>query len=222
MFDAWGMSLIDCTRGSSNVENVHRQLITVFGSWHTGLEMSDALLAERRHRYTSGISEARRADYPVLGHVDTWLVDHLQRLVMTNHGVQLYPNWSNTDDFVDTSEEFGTVPLHSPELVAAVDLIGVTPCTCPYASKCRCVAKLTPDQTYMCQKMRVKLPFLPVHGHDECRLFATLMLTSVIGATVDFETMALEWCKHVLVGGKASPMRQCVNPFASMCYCACH
>ena len=32
----------------------------------------------------------------------------------------LYPTWSNASDFEPTQETFGTVPLASPELVAAM------------------------------------------------------------------------------------------------------
>ena len=55
-----------------------------------------------------------------VGHYNTWLIDSLQRLVEKNHGVVLYPTWSNASDFEPTQETFGTVPLASPELVAAM------------------------------------------------------------------------------------------------------
>ena len=194
--DAWGMPLIDCNRGTPGTENAHRQLIVTFGTWNTGLEMSEALLSERRHRHNISAAESRRVDYPKLGHVDTWLVDLHQRLVYENHGVILYPNWSSATDFVDTAETFGTVRIHSSALNDAMNLISVEPCRCRYPHKCKCPCKLTSDQQFMCRKMKTKLPFLPVNGPSECKLFATLMLNT--GSTkIDFEEMAIAWCAHV-------------------------
>ena len=80
---------------------------------------------EFRHRLNHGVSERRRLGFPRLGHVDTWLVDSLQLLVEENHGVLLFPDWSNASDFLSTPETFGTVPLHSNELGAAIAAIDV-------------------------------------------------------------------------------------------------
>ena len=101
----------------------------------------------------------------------------------------LHENWSNTSDFVNTPEIFGTVAIHSPALTDAMRLIDVQPCTCKHPHKCKCVCKLTADQKYICTKMNTRLPFLPVDGPAECKLFATMML-STSSAVVDFEKMA--------------------------------
>ena len=108
--------------------------------------MSDALLAEFRHRYNQRCSERRRAGFPKLGHYDTWLVDKLQRLVELNHNKALFPDWSNTSDYITTDERFGTVPIYSEELKVAI-------CTRAAALKAKDArafaeikAKLTPDQ----------------------------------------------------------------------------
>ena len=60
-----------CSRGTNDTECVHKQIVTTFGTWCTGIEMSDALLAEFRHRYNQRCSERRRAGFPRLGHYDT-------------------------------------------------------------------------------------------------------------------------------------------------------
>ena len=73
--DADGTPLLDCSRGTNDTECVHKQIITTFGSWCTGVRMSDALLREFRHRYNQRVSERRRPGFPKLGHYDTWLVD---------------------------------------------------------------------------------------------------------------------------------------------------
>ena len=77
-FDEHGIPLLDCNRGTNGVENTHKQIVTTFGTWCTGAEMADCLLAERRHRYNHNMSERRRHGFPKIGHYDTWLIDLLQ------------------------------------------------------------------------------------------------------------------------------------------------
>jgi hypothetical protein len=76
MFDEHGLPLLDCNRGTNDVENSHKQLLATFGSWCTGAEMVDCLLAERRHRYN--VSEHKWRGFPKTGHNDTWIIDHWQ------------------------------------------------------------------------------------------------------------------------------------------------
>ena len=64
----------------------HKQLEHTFGSWHTGVEMSDWLLVWWHHSYTQHISERRRPGFPKIGHSQTWLIDKVQLLVEKNHG----------------------------------------------------------------------------------------------------------------------------------------
>ena len=136
-FDEHGIALLDCNRGTNDVENSHKQIITTFGTWCTGVEMADCLLAERRHRYNHRVSERRRRGFPKLGHFDTWLIDKLQLLIEKNHNKLFYPSWPNTGDYADTSEQFGTVPIHSAELGAALAAISLAP---------KVTAKFTSDQ----------------------------------------------------------------------------
>ena len=114
---------LDCSRGSNDTECAHKQFITTFGMWNTGVEMSDVLMAEWRHRYNAHVSERWRLGFPVIGHYDTWLIDYLQIIVKRNHGVLLYPDWSNASDYVITREKFGTVAIHSPQLADAINNI---------------------------------------------------------------------------------------------------
>lgn len=46
-----------------------------------------------------------------------------------------------------------------------------------------------------CRKYGTKLPFLPVHGAEELRLYGRLMRRTQ--GAVDFEQLALKWCTHV-------------------------
>ena len=88
----YGMEMIECICGTNRTEAYHKNLAVTFGSWHTGVEMSDCLLSERRHRHNHRASERRRSGFPKIGHYDTWLIDQLQILVLKNHGHVLYPN----------------------------------------------------------------------------------------------------------------------------------
>ena len=175
---------------STTATGVHRvrpqEIVTTFGTWCTGVEMPDVLLAEFRHRYNHRVSERRRTGFPKLGHYDTWLIDSLQLIVERNHGVQLFEGWSNTSDFVDTPERCGTVCLHSPELGAAIEAIELE---LDADSK---PPKLTADQKYICEAMGTKLPLLPVHGEAECRLFSQL-IGEVLAGEPDFDQMAISW-----------------------------
>ena len=80
-FNSLGLPLLECSRGTNLTECVHKHIMTTFGSWVTGVEMSDALLAFSRHVYNQHVSERRRLGFPVLGHPFTWLTDLIQRLV---------------------------------------------------------------------------------------------------------------------------------------------
>ena len=155
-FDRHNIALIDCARGSNFPENVHKQITTTFGEWCTGVEMADALMAEFRHRFNQHVAERRRAGFPKLGMYDTWVIDSLQILVERNHGVLLYSEWSNTSDFVDTPESFGTVPIHTVELGQAIAGIELPD-----------PPKLSSDQRYISKMMRTPLPPLPVYGRAE-------------------------------------------------------
>jgi len=132
-------------------------------------------------------------DYPKVGHPDTWLEDSLQLLVLDNHGALRHPNWSNTNDFIPTSEQFGTVCLHSHTLHTRVhELGGQIPD--------HIQTKLSADQKYLCSQMGtpdkpLPLPFLPVCGPEEYAVFDRMML--VHKGPIDFEKMALDWCDHV-------------------------
>ena len=182
----YGLQLLDCNRGTNDVENDHKQYVTTFGTWHTGIQMSDCLLAERRHRHNQRMSERYRSGFPRLGHYDSWKIDLLQILVQKNHGRLLYPYWVNASDFRDTPESFNTVALHSSDLDDALKAINVD-------EEVR--RRFSPDLKHLCLSMGIHVPFLPCHGMEEAKLFSKLMLTLPGG--FDAEKMAIEWCKQV-------------------------
>jgi len=145
-------------------------------------------MAEWRHRYNQHVSERRRLGFPRIGHYDTWLIDYLQLIVERNHGVLLYPDWSNASDYATTRERFGTVAIHSHELADAINNIELDQEVSKY--------RLTADQQYLCKAMNTKLPLLPVVGKEEHQLFERLVVAAPQGP-LNFEQMAIEWCKKV-------------------------
>jgi hypothetical protein len=64
MQNMYGFEILNCLRGTNDAESVHKSLVTIFGTWHTGIEMSDCLLRERRHRRNQKCSERRRLGFP--------------------------------------------------------------------------------------------------------------------------------------------------------------
>jgi hypothetical protein len=91
-YDSHDHAILDCSRGSNDTECAHKQFITTFSTWNTGVEMSDVLMAEWHHRYNQHVSQQRRLGFPWIGNYDTWLIDYLQIIVEHNHGVLLYPD----------------------------------------------------------------------------------------------------------------------------------
>ena len=67
-YDSHDHALLDCSRGSNDTECAHKQFITTFGTWNTGVKMSDFLMAEWRHRYNQHVSEQRRLGFLPIGH----------------------------------------------------------------------------------------------------------------------------------------------------------
>jgi hypothetical protein len=180
-----GNQLYDCSRGSNHAESHHKGLVTTFGTWQAGVEMAHHLLAEHRHRCNQRTSELRRPCYPKLGMYDTWIIDALQIVLGTSRGTLLYPEWFNTSEFAPTPESFGTVPLQSAALGAAIESIALTE-----------DVKLTRELTFIAKAMGCKLPPLPVTGEKECALFNRLVLLNR-GAKFDSEQVAIDWCKYV-------------------------
>ena len=56
--------------------------------------------------------------------------------------------------------------------------------------------KLTRNQAFMAKHAGVQVPFMPVHGECEMKLFTRLIANST-DAKPDLEQMALNWVKHV-------------------------
>jgi hypothetical protein len=181
----YGMEVIECFRGTNRTESFHKNLTVTFGKWNVGIEMSDCLLAERRHRHNHKCSERRRLGFPKLGHFDTWLVDQLQNLVRENHGIQLYPYWTNASDYIDTDESFDTIALHNAHLHSKLE----------QKSKEIGPVKLTREQQYICKAMGTSLPLLPFVNKDEKKAYCRFVLGR--DQSGDYQKAAEEWIDEV-------------------------
>jgi len=179
----YGFHKLHCLRGTNLTECAHRQMLQSIGTISTGIEMSDCVQYEMRHRYNHRMSIRRRPGFPDFGHYDTWLIDGIQCLVEENHNTLVYPTWSNGLDWDDTPEMCGTVPLQPSELTDAVNGLSITP-------------KLTPEQQYLSAQQGTSVCFLPFTTKEEKKLYARLALGNPELLKND-GAMALEIVKHV-------------------------
>jgi hypothetical protein len=187
--DQYGIQLLRSGRGTNLVESVHRQYNTTFRH-RSGIEMGDALLAERRHRHNIDVARRNYRDYPEVGHYDTWMVDLLQELVEYNTGKILYPGWQGVCDYEDTDEGFVVTPLHATELEEALK------------KRVACLQEernfrmsFSPDVQFLCRSWGVPIPFLPVAKKEEFKLFSDLLLSRL--EKFDAEKMAALWIEYV-------------------------
>ena len=185
--DKYGIQLVHCNRGTNDVENGHKHYHTIF-RYTAGIELGDCLLAERRHRHNIRMAETRIPDYPRLGHFNTWQIDKLQILVEKNHGILLYPTWINAADWRDTNESFVTVAIHSEALHEAL------------RARAENISEevkdgYSGDLRFLCNQLGVPIPFLPVDGEAEYRLFTHLLLHEL--ESFDENKMAFKWMEHV-------------------------
>jgi hypothetical protein len=134
------------------------------------------------------MAETRIADHPKIGHFNTWLIDKLQILIEKNHGRLLFPTWVNASDFLDTNESFVTVAIHSEELDSALKI---------RASQISNEVKdsYSGDLRFMCRQQGIPIPFLPVDGKAEYKLFSHLMLFEL--KRFDENEMAMKWIDSV-------------------------
>jgi hypothetical protein len=184
--DRLGLDLLECDRGTGNIENSHRINRDTSGTRQTGIESSDALSAERRHQHNHRGSEIHRKGLPKVGHYDTWLVDQEQILMEQNHNVILYPTWSNpASDNMDTAERFQTLPLHSDALNNAIHQLRI-----PLEVR----NNFPVDQKFLYRVMGTIAQILPINGREAYTLFEKLMLER-LGEPDD--ELSLEWVNHV-------------------------
>ena len=179
----YGLPLFFCLRGTGLTEAVHKQMLQSIGSSSMGIEMSDCVHLEHRHRYNHRVAERKRPCFPLIGHYDTWLVDAIQILVEHNHNVLVYATWSNGQDWAETPETFGTIPLQMGELTNAIRALTIAP-------------TLTPEQKYLAAQQGVPVPFTPLVYREEKALFRKLVLENQ-EYLKDMDALALRFVKGV-------------------------
>ena len=190
----YGMDLLDCSRGTNRVESFHKDLITGWGSWPVGMEMSKNLLAEKRHRHNHRISEKRRDGFPKIGHYDTWEVDELQLLVYNTRGFFLFPNWSNSSEYVTTEESFDVVALQSKDVQDALEE------RCKELEQEGPLPKLTRELQFQCNAMGTPLPILPFSNDTERTKFSKYVQDMSPITTIDDKKAAVHWNRHYVDG----------------------
>ena len=75
----------------------------------------------------------------------------IQLVVEKNHGVLLYPDWSNASDYKETAKSFGTVALHWQELHEALREVEIAD---------DATANFIAEMKYLRRAMGIKVPFL--------------------------------------------------------------
>ena len=140
--------MIECSRGTNRTEAYHKGLSVTLDNWHTGVEMTFYVLAEKRHRHNHSCSERRRPGFPRLGMYDTWIIDQIQNLVLRNHDTVVYEDMSNASDYKETNESFDTVAVCDSDLHQALVNHWDTSTRIKKES-----VKLTNDQKHLCKKM---------------------------------------------------------------------
>ena len=81
--------------------------------------------------------------------------------------IYIYPEWSNTIEFIEINESFRTVALHDMNLHNVIKNLSMNENN----------VKLALDQKYIAQSIGTKLPFLPIITIEEKKVFTILHAT---------------------------------------------
>ena len=111
------------------------------------------------------------------------MIDSIQNLVQRNHGVLLYPHWSNSTDYKHTPESLGTVALHDERLVRKVNSINLAK-----------PIKYTGELQFLCKAMGTRIPFTPVISYEEQNLCSRMIVRNKKN---DVSSMIFQWCDNV-------------------------
>jgi hypothetical protein len=125
------------------------------------------------------------ADFPFVGHYDTWKLDDLQKLIQSNHGLVFLPGHKCASDYKDTAETFQTVAIHTKELQDALEKVQIS---------AEVKDKFSRDIKFLCGAQGVQVPFLPVSIGQEYILF-TMLIRQMHG--FDADSMAILWMEYV-------------------------
>jgi len=112
LFMGWTCWTVVEEQTESNLSTKTSSLNRVVGQWgrkclRTYLQKSGIVTTIEFRR--SAVMDFQRLD------TTTWEVDELQLLVYKNRGFFLFPNWSNSSEYVATDESFDVVALQSKD-----------------------------------------------------------------------------------------------------------
>jgi hypothetical protein len=197
MTNKYDMMMYDCSRGTNRVESVHKDLIAIVRGWHAGVEMSVALLGERRHRHNQKVAEIRRLGYPKISQYDIWLIEEPQFLYLSNHGILLYPNVTNSSQYISTNESFDagawqSISVHE-SLKDRCKEIENSKGTLPTLSR---------DLDYFSRASGSDLPYLPFSHAEEQIKSAEYAKGNF---PVDCNAAAIYWSQNIVDGIKRMP-----------------
>lgn len=121
--DKYGLPTYRCVRGTNSLEGgVHQNLIRKFGSFGSGPELADAMLAEYRLRHDLNVGTLNRKGHEYKSHYDPWLVQHIYLLREHLHvpsqekHVHLAVE-ENALKYRGSNEVFGICPLPIEEMI---------------------------------------------------------------------------------------------------------
>jgi hypothetical protein len=109
--DKLGLDILECSRGTKDVENCHKYTARIARPSVMGFELCDAIMSEFQHRANQRASQRRRPGFPDVGRYDSWLVDALHNIIEETNGALYCSGWANASDYMNTDETFGVVPV---------------------------------------------------------------------------------------------------------------
>jgi hypothetical protein len=162
--DKLGLEIIECSRGTNDVENCHKYMARIARPSMMGFELCDAIMSEHRHRVNQKASQRRRPDFPDVGHYDPWLVDGLQNIIEETRGALYYSGWANASDYTNTDKTFGVVPLASSTLIEKINGLQVAK------------HHQSNDRAFYAVRTGLAIPALPFTTTAEKKLYPKLIL----------------------------------------------
>ena len=154
--------MLRCLRGSNPVEGYHQHIIRSFGAWNAGLRLTDAFLADHRHRWSLRAAHKNRGVHDP-GHYDSHLIDQIVNLQIEIYGRSKNPSsatWRSAWNFAPSSETFGV-----PKLVGGEDARwGIK------ASSDQHTAEMSPDNVWTAARQGTgKMSFQLYADHHQLR-----------------------------------------------------
>ena len=181
MTDKKGLQLYRSIRGTSNLESHHQSLTRSFGHTFAGTWYNDNVLTQVRHEINWDASIRNDLNIPKIHHYDGLLIDKVNELYVLCFRKLKYPNWISTNDSLCTTSPFGITQIKSH---------GSESTEMPIVRNGNFTSK-----SYIAHRQKSSIPFLPVKGIAENKLFRDLVLQAVaysesLGSGNTFSNMA--------------------------------